>query len=214
MTQPQTSAEWDERYSETERLWSGKPNATLTQFADKLGPGRTALDVGCGEGADALWLASRGWEVTGIDLSTVAIARAKASGGVQNLNAQFYVSDALDYAKQAPQSFDLVTVFFLHSRDEEQRAATMRVIPKFVAPGGQLLVVSHAAMPPWSRHHHHEDGSPRPTLDITAKSEVAALGLDSEWQIQMAEEIERPATGPDGEEAHLRDAVVLARVNK
>ncbi|HLS03805.1 MAG TPA: methyltransferase domain-containing protein [Actinomycetales bacterium] len=211
MTHPQTSDEWDERYLERERLWSGKPNAVLTQLAEKLGAGGTALDVGCGEGADALWLASRGWAVTGIDLSAVAIERARASGAVQNLNAKFYVTDAIDFAKAAPQPFDLVTAFFLHSRDEDQRAATMAVLPTLVRPGGKLLVVSHAAMPPWSRHHHHDDGSPRPTFDITPESEIAALGLGEDWKIDVAEEIERPVTDPDGEGAHLRDAVVLAR---
>lgn len=243
MTHPQSSAEWDERYSEKERMWSGNPNEMLLRFADQLGPQAKiaapqtsqtahqdtaqqkpapqgtaphttklrALDVGCGEGADAIWLAQNGWKAHGIDLSAVAIERAKVSADVHNFDASFEVADAIEFAKANQKTFDLVTVFFLHSRDDEQRAATMRAIPDLVKPGGQLLVVSHAAMPPWSRHHHHEDGSPRPTFDITARSEIAELGLGEGWQIEFADELERPATGPDGEEAHLRDAVVLAR---
>jgi len=216
MTHPQTSSEWDERYSEKERLWSGNPNAMLVRFADQFdsgpgGQGRSALDVGCGEGADAIWLARQGRNVTGIDLSTVAIQRAKESAAVLNLDAQFHATDAIEYASHVGSKFDVVTVSFMHSRDEDQRAETMRAIPSFVKPGGQLLVISHAAMPPWSRHHEHEDRSPRPTFDITAASEIEALGLDDTWEIQVAQELERPATGPDGEEAVLLDAVVLAR---
>lgn len=216
MTHPQTSSEWDARYSEKERLWSGKPNAMLVRFADQFDSDHSeqpkkALDVGCGEGADAIWLAQQGWKVTGIDLSTVAITRAKESAAVLNLDAHFHATDAIQYANEIGGKFDLVIVSFMHSRDEEQRATTMRAIPNFVKPGGQLFVVSHAAMPPWSRHHEHEDGSPRPTFDITAASEIAALGLGQEWEIQVAKELDRPATGPEGEEAILRDAVVLGR---
>lgn len=209
MIQPQSQAEWDARYQEKDRLWSGNPNAMLLEYASDIPPG-TALDVGCGEGADALWLAQRGWKVTGIDLSTVAIERAKERAAVQNSNAEFLVSDAQAYAEEAAGRFDLVTAFFLHSRDEDQRAATMRVLARFVKPEGRILVVSHAAMPPWSKHHEHADGSPRSTFKITAKSEIADLGI-ADWLIDVAEEKERTATGPEGEDATLLDSVVLAR---
>lgn len=209
MIQPQSQAEWDARYQEKDRLWSGNPNAMLLEYASDIPPG-VALDVGCGEGADALWLAQNGWKVTGIDLSTVAIGRAKEHAAVQNLNAEFLVRDARSYAEEVAERFDLVTAFFLHSRDEDHRAATMRALTRFVKPGGRILVASHAEMPPWSKHHEHADGSPRPTFKITAKSEIADLGI-ADWLIDVAEEKERTATGPEGEEAPLRDAVVLAR---
>lgn len=215
MEQPQSQSEWDERYSEKERIWSGNPNEMLVRYASRLEPptaGReTAIDVGSGEGADAIWLAQNGWKTTGIDLSSVAVNRARESAAVQNLDVEFHVADVAQYARESGARYDLVTVFFLHSRDEEARAATMRSIPQLVAPDGQLLVVSHAAMPPWSRHHHHEDGSPRSAPNATAASEISALGLDANWNIEVAEEVERPATSPDGEEAALLDAVLLAR---
>src|SRR5258705_2397341 len=71
------AAEWDARYSERDgTMWSGRPNGRLVAEADGLTPGR-ALDVGCGEGADAIWLARRGWTVTAIDISHVAVSPAR-----------------------------------------------------------------------------------------------------------------------------------------
>lgn len=209
MTHPQTSSEWDARYSEKDQLWSGNPNKLLIEMAANL-PAGTALDVGCGEGADSIWLAQRGWQVTGIDLSTVAIQRARASAAVHNLSVDFQVADVVEFAQKVGPKFDLVSVFFLHSRDDQARAAALAATAKLVAPGGRILVVSHAEMPPWSQHHHHEDGSPRPTFDITAASEISELKIGA-WTHEVAEERGRTVVSPEGEEVTLRDAVVLAR---
>src|SRR5690625_2227638 len=173
-------------------------------------PTRRRLRVGRGEGGGAPWPGPNGWEGKGNDLSAGAVGRAEGPGGGQKLNGEFLVRDARSYAEEVAERFDLVTAFFLHSRDEEHRAATMRALTRFVKPGGRILVASHAEMPPWSKHHEHADGSPRPTFKITAKSEIADLGI-ADWLIDVAEEKERTATGPEGEEAPLRDAVVLAR---
>lgn len=210
MTEPQDSAEWDARYSEQDQLWSGEPNKALVDLASELRKGRS-LDIGCGEGADVVFLARNGWDATGIDLSTVAIDRAKRAADVRNVQAEFHVANVEEFARSHNEAYDLVTVFFFHSRDEELRAAAMRTIPELVKPGGHLLVVSHGQMPPWSKHHEHEDGSPRPTFDITPESEREELRVDSDWHSVIAETRYREVTGPEGEEVTLSDAVLLVR---
>lgn len=207
MSHSHSSTDWDARYREKDRLWSGDPNEALVQYASDLTPG-TALDVGCGEGADALWLAENGWQVTGIDLSSVAISRAKESATVRNLDVEFQVRDVATVVEDAPSAFDLVTAFFIHSRDDEERAETLRATAKLVKPGGRVLLVSHAATPPWAQHRH-EDGSGAPKFEKTTKSEIAALGI-ADWHIEIAQEYERPVTGPDGEQTTMRDAIVRA----
>lgn len=207
MSHSHNSTDWDARYREKDRLWSGDPNEALVQYASDLTPGK-ALDVGCGEGADALWLAEKGWQVTGIDLSSVAISRAKESAAVRNLNVEFQVRDVATVVEDAPGTFDLVTAFFIHSRDDQQRAETLRATAKLVKPGGRVLLVSHAVTPPWAQHRR-DDGSSARKFEKTTKSEIAALGI-GDWHIEIAEEYERPVTGPDGEQTTMKDAVVRA----
>src|SRR5699024_2059151 len=101
---------------------------------------------------------------------------------------------------------DLVTACFLHSTLEFDRIDVLQRAMTAIRPGGHLFVLSHAAPPPWSRHKHDHEDMPN------ADDEVAALDLATDtWQIQIAENRSRPATGPDGEEATLDDVVVLVR---
>jgi SAM-dependent methyltransferase len=139
---------WEERYTESEGMWSGKVNEVLADVAADLKPG-TALDLACGEGADAVWLAQHGWQVTGVDLSGTAISRAQqaaARAGLTESTARFIEADLATW--QPEHTFDLVTCSFLHAwsielpRDEILRRAT-----SFVAPGGSLLLTSHGAAP-------------------------------------------------------------------
>src|SRR5699024_12517282 len=115
--------QWDQRYRESERLWSGKVNDAVAAFAQRLTPG-TALDIGCGEGADVIWLAQHGWRATGIDISQVAIQRATEAAHAQKVpegQAEFIAADLTHW--QAPQQFDLVGAAFLHSHGEFHRGA-------------------------------------------------------------------------------------------
>lgn len=102
------ASEWDERYAERELIWSGKPNGSLVAEVADLPPGR-ALDVGCGEGADAVWLAQRGWQVTGLDVSEVALGRAQALAAAVGVQVAWVNASLSAYSPAAP-GFDLVTV--------------------------------------------------------------------------------------------------------
>jgi SAM-dependent methyltransferase len=133
---------WDQRYGGHERVWSGRPNAVLAADAADLTPGR-AVDLGCGEGGDAIWLAEHGWQVTGIDFSAAGLARAAAHA------AERGVADAITWRQADLRSWsadgeqwDLVTSHFLHLLDDGMLEAT-RQMAAAVAPGGTLLVVGH-----------------------------------------------------------------------
>ncbi|MFJ4713878.1 class I SAM-dependent methyltransferase [Streptomyces sp. NPDC088785] len=136
-------AGWDERYAGQERFWSGEPNPQLVAAADGLTPG-TALDVGCGEGGDVVWLAGQGWRVTGADFSAEGLARAarhvEQAGLAERVDWWQVDARAFDAGERA---YDLVTSHYLHAPDGGMVEVT-RSLAGAVAPGGLLLVVGHA----------------------------------------------------------------------
>lgn len=192
---------WDERYSDRERLWSGRVNVALADVAADLVPG-TALDLGCGEGGDALWLAEHGWRVTGVDVSKVALERADAEARRRGLEIAWQSADLETW--QPRDDYDLVSACFLQAPEDFNRSAVLHRMSRCVRPGGHLLIVSHAAMPPWSQHHDHAE---MPTIE----GELAAVGASTAWTIVVAEKRQRAATGPDGQHGLLDDNVVLLR---
>ncbi|NKX49398.1 class I SAM-dependent methyltransferase [Arthrobacter deserti] len=194
---------WDSFYRGRAQVWSGRPNQSLVREAGRLVPG-SALDLGCGEGADAIWLAQQGWTVTAIDISAVALARAAAHAGELGVAGliSWQQHDLADWTPAA--SYDLLSAQFLHSPVEFAREAVLRTAAGAVAPGGTLLVVGHASFPPWSRH-------PAPALPRPAEL-AAPLGLAADlWQLEAVESPGREATGPDGQRAVLTDSVLAAR---
>ncbi|HEY3683182.1 MAG TPA: class I SAM-dependent methyltransferase [Streptosporangiaceae bacterium] len=199
------AAYWDGRYSASERMWSGDPNGILVREAAGLAPG-TALDLGCGEGADAVWLAARGWRVTAVDVSQVALDRAArhaAEAGV----AERVEWRRHDLADDFPGGrFDLVSAQYLHSPIEMPREELLRRAAAAVAPGGLLVVGSHGGFPPWEENPH-------PEMEFSTPAEIVAdLGLDdAEWDVLRAEDVERHQAGPDGEPHTRTDNVVAAR---
>jgi SAM-dependent methyltransferase len=197
---PAERAQWDERYgSRPERLWSGRPNGALVAEVSGMTPGRV-LDVGCGEGADAVWLAGRGWDVTALEVSGVALERAAGHAREAGV-AVTWVHAGLVEAALEPGSFDLVSAMYpalLRTPD----AAAERALLAAVAPGGVLLLVHHAGM----EKHVPEEGRPDPA-DYVWPSMVAAL-LDDGWQVEVDEV--RPRVVPEGGAgAHHADDVVL-----
>lgn len=198
---------WEARYASSEAIWSGRVNTVVREVAESLEPG-SALDLGCGEGGDAVWLASRGWETVGVDLSDTAVARARAAAASVGLEAnavRFVAADLSEWA--TAQTFDLVSSAFLHSWPVEiPRADIVRRSKDFVAPGGSLLVVAHAAPPPWA-----DAASVSSASFPTPESDLAAMELPDDWHVDRCELNEREAIGPGGQRATLIDSVVLAR---
>lgn len=184
---------WDARYAEHDHLWSGEPNTVLVEEVTGLEPG-TALDLGCGEGADAIWLAERGWRVTAADISRVALERAARHAEAAG------VADRVDWRRHdlgasfPGGTYDLVSAQFLHSPEEGMpREEILRAAAAAVAPGGTLLIVGHAGPPPWDPAAH--PGVHLPTADEVLKS----LGLpDGEWEVLRSGDHERVQTAPDG----------------
>jgi SAM-dependent methyltransferase len=196
---------WDARYGESERIWSGEPNAVLVRETAALTPGR-ALDLGCGEGADAVWLARRGWHVTAADVSRVALERAaghaERAGVADRVDWQWH-----DLAHSFPAgTFDLVSAHFLHSLVDLPREDILRTAAAAVAPGGVLLIVGHGGLPPWEEHQHAE-------LHLPAPEEVlASLALPpGAWDVLVCAEHERTQTAPDGRPAIRTDNTVELR---
>ncbi|MDX3520068.1 class I SAM-dependent methyltransferase [Streptomyces scabiei] len=196
---PVVRAEWDSRYADRTQLWSGQPNGVLVAETAGLTPGRV-LDVGCGEGADAVWLARGGWDVTALEVSGVALERAAGHARDAGL-ALRWVHAELAEAALPPGSFDLVSAQYpalLRTPD----AAAERALLAAVAPGGVLLLVHHAGME--TRQAHESGFDP---ADYVWPSMVAEL-LDDDWEIEVDEQ--RPRVAPDGGAgAHHTDDLVL-----
>jgi SAM-dependent methyltransferase len=193
---------WEDLYGERERRWSGKVNAPLAQRVADLPPGR-ALDLGCGEGADALWLAEHGWTVTAVDISATALDRGRNEADRLGQVVDWRRQDLADPLPPGP--YDLVSAQFLQSPVALPRVDVLRRAAAELAPGGVLLVVGHASAPPWSTHQ------PDPELMPSAATVLEQLALGQDWEVVEADDVARPATGPDGQSAELLDSVVLLR---
>lgn len=205
---------WEDRYARSGRVWSGRANPTLVDVVEALTPGRS-LDLGCGEGADVIWLAQHGWQATGVDIAPSAIAHAREAAAALGLSPdsiRFEVADLERELDAEPdveldaEQYDLVTACFLQSPVALSREQILRRAAGQVAPGGRLLIVTHAVPPPWHPAAHHHETLPQPADDL------AALALDPErWAVELAEVRQRQAVGPDGEAALLDDGVLMVR---
>jgi SAM-dependent methyltransferase len=196
---------WEQHYGERDQLWSGRVNVRLAEVVSLLEPGH-ALDLGCGEGADACWLAGRGWTVVAVDISDTALRRATAAAEAQGLSdrIQFVQHDLSDSFPDG--TFDLVSAQFLHSMLPFDRPRVLQQAASAIRPGGMLLIVDHAGPPPWASKldHHHEFPS--------AEEVIGSLDLDDgEWERERVESVERQATGPDGQAVAWLDNVIVLR---
>jgi thioredoxin reductase/SAM-dependent methyltransferase len=200
-----SEAAWEERYRSKPAIWSGNPNPHLIAQVGATRPGQ-ALDVGCGEGADAVWLAQHGWYVTAVDISRTAIERATdhaSSAGVAS-SIDFRHADLGEQAPE-PAAYDLVTSQFMHLPPDERRAL-FAALAASVAPSGTLLIVGHH--PTDLRTSAHRMHFP----DMMFSAEEVAESLDpSDWDIEFAGTRARAATDPEGRDITIRDAVLIAR---
>ena len=201
------STAWNQRYADSELVWSATPNIWVEQLAQDLPPGK-ALDIAAGEGRNALWLAARGWQVTAVDFSAVALQRA-ASLAKERLghDAGALVTVEADVAAWVPpaRSFDLVLVVYLHL-PKQQRSAIMGAAAQAVAPGGTLLVVGHDLENLASGH-----GGPQDPLVLYRPSDLAADIEPAELIVVRRETVVRSLTDGQGQPAEALDALVLAR---
>ena len=199
---------WEKRYRENGRSWSGRANAALVREISGVEPG-TALDLGSGEGGDALWLAHNGWSVTAVDIAPSALA-VGAADAAEGDDVTWVAADLAEW--QPPGSYDLVTSHFLHSWVDLPREEILRRGARAVAPGGILLIVGHAGAPSWaSPDGHHAADLP------TAEQMYDALFLpggglaSADWTVLTRALVSRPVTAPDGTEGTIDDSVLKLR---
>jgi SAM-dependent methyltransferase len=183
---PSRQALWDQRHAAQDPIESTEPDPTLVDEIGSLRPGR-ALDLGAGDGRNAIWLASRGWQVTAVDFSSVALERGRARAATDGVEVDWRLADLLEWAPEA-RAYDLVTLFFIHLPGAERRKVYARAADA-VAPGGTLLIVAHDRT-----NLANGVGGPQDPDVLVSPGEVAAelpgFGID------RAETARRPA--PDG----------------
>lgn len=191
------SEQWDKRYQDKPLVWSKGPNRFLVEQLEAHRLGR-ALDLGCGEGRNALWLAQQGYEVTGTDFSPVAIAKAVARAEELDLKVCFQVTDA---TKPLTATYDLIIVFYLHLPPSEMKSA-LQAASNALASGGTLLFVAHDA-----RNIEEGWGGPQEPSILLSPEQVSAMLPD--LKIETANTIERPVE--DGGTTHIAlDVLVRA----
>ncbi|MEV5507186.1 SAM-dependent methyltransferase [Streptomyces orinoci] len=206
---PPTQRFWEDFYRDPDRPHSpvGKLNALLVAEAGSLTPG-TALDLGCAEGSDAIWLARQGWRVTAVDVSGTALGRAAeraADAGV----AELIDWQRHDLSESFPSGeFDLVSAQFLHSPDDHdgRRESILRRAAQAVAPGGVLLISGHAGWPSWN--HEPPEG-----IELPSNAEVLdSLRLEpGGWRVERDEVLVRESTGPEGQLGTREDGILRIR---
>ena len=202
----ETAQRWDSRYSGA-AMWSGKPNHALEQAVEGLTPAN-ALEVGAGEGADALWLAEQGWQVTATDISLSALTRGeeerqrRVTKDHRPRMIRWVTCDAVkDALPTPPEKYELVVNFFGHG-PREMRQGLWTAMSKVVAPGGRLVIVGHSASDVAA-------GVRRPPADMmfdaSELTEFFATTADS----ITVESWEREQDGPDGQPVTVADVVAI-----
>lgn len=192
---------WDDMYGSREQLFSGNPNGVLVTETSDMVPGQ-ALDIGCGEGGDALWLARRGWKVTAVDISRTALERA-AKAGADVAGSVAWTRADLAETPLPPGAFDLVTCQYFPLPRRPDHAALRRLLDA-VAPGGTLLFVGHdiADLP-------EQVANGLVPRDFYQPDEIAGH-LGCGWTVEVNEVRMRTVPPPEGT-GHVRDAVLRAR---
>lgn len=195
---------WEAHYADRERVWSGRVNGVLEGVLAGLAPGR-ALDLGCGEGGDAVHLARLGWSVTAVDISATALERTRAAAEAAGVGDRV-VTERHDLAASVPAGpFDLVSAQYLQSPVALPRSAVLQRAAESLVVGGLLVVVDHGEAPPWGQ-------PPEGHAFATPEGLLADLGLDPERFVpEVVGPGVREAVGPDGERATLIDALVVLR---
>lgn len=202
MSESMDREEWNRRYGGSDLLWTARPNRFLGAEVAGLEPGR-ALDVACGEGRNAVWLAEQGWRVTGVDFSDVALEKASRLAEARGVAPEWLQADLLDFRAE-PRAFELVIVFYLQLAGALRRTI-LRAAADAVAPGGTLLLVAHD-----SSNLEHGHGGPQDPVALYTAGDVVADLDGAGLEIERAELVKRPVETPAGERTAL-DVLVRAR---
>ncbi|MFE3200523.1 SAM-dependent methyltransferase [Embleya sp. NPDC059237] len=196
---------WDSVYAGRPAPTDPRPNARLVETVTALPPG-DALDLGCGGGGDALWLADRGWRVTALDVSAVATSRLARLARARGLGNRITATPQDIRAALPDLRFDLVNAHYFHTPYAQDRTAVLRSAADLLRPGGRLLVVDHGSTAPWSWNQDPDVRYPTP------REVVAPLRLSpTQWWVERADMPHRIAVGPDGRTAEVIDHVLLVR---
>jgi SAM-dependent methyltransferase len=196
---------WNERYGQRSSMWSGKVNPVLADVAATLSPG-SALDVGCGEGADAIHLAEAGWDTLGVEASSVALWRAHREASTRRnsehpLKVHWKVADISQPWSWRKDEFDLVSLQFIHTNQATRQHIWSEAVSS-VAPGGTLLIVGHDAS-------DAERGIRRPPGEMCFDVNELLSAVPSNWTAVSAEVRDRTQV-IDGEEVTVSDVVLVA----
>ena len=182
---------WNERYATAEYVWKVDPNVFLVDQTADLAPGR-ALDLACGEGRNAVWLAEQGWAVTGVDFAEAGLDKGRRLAAQRGIEVDWICADATSWAGAGP-DFDLVAIFYLQLPGDDRRRAVGHA-GRALAPGGTLLVVAHDAA-----NLTDGVGGPRDATVLSTPADVLAdleaAGVDVE--VVQAETVERPVQGSE-----------------
>ena len=193
---------WNQRYADAELVWSAEANRFLVQEVADLPPGR-ALDLGAGEGRNAIWLAERGWRVTAVDFSDIGLQKARRLAEARGVEVNWTEADLRSYSP-APGAFDLVVLVYIHLPGEERRALVRRAADA-VAAGGMLLVLGHDR----SNLEEGYGGPQDPTILFSPDDIIDDLAGIEEVRVVRADRVMRLVMTDDGERNAI-DALVRA----
>jgi SAM-dependent methyltransferase len=191
MLRPMDREEWNARYAAQELLWGAEPNRFVArEFGETPARGR-ALDLACGEGRNAIWLAQRGWSVTAVDYSPVALDRGRRLAATRHVDVEWIEADVVRFVP-APGAFQLVIIAYVHLPEHDRRTMLRHAVAA-LGPGGTLFMIGHARL----NLTHGVGGPQRPELlwePAELEREVAALGLS----VERVEHARRPIETADG----------------
>ena len=200
--------DWNARYDTDELIWTGEANQFLAPAVEHLEPG-TALDLACGEGRNAVWLATKGWTVTGVDFAGVGLSKAERLATGASVSGTWITADATNWIPPS-RGYDLVVMFYLQLPASE-RQKSVRTAVSALAPDGTLLIVAHHLLNLAEGHGGPQDANflmtPEDVVDDIAAAE---LGLDVELVVERSERVDRMVDTPDGPRVAI-DMLVRAR---